>query len=153
MALIQASSRWFCRFDQLFHRNFPLNQDEAERRTLDLESEVLDSISQFVKNGQLEQVHLSEFCNVYTCVHVCVYMGLLWQLSGKESTWNAGDSGDTSSIPGLGGSEMATCFSIFTWEIKWTEKPGRLQSTASKRVRHNLVTACTQECVYITANW
>ena len=24
--------------------------------------------------------------------------------------------------------EMATCSSIFTWEIPWTEEPGRLQS-------------------------
>ena len=31
-------------------------------------------------------------------------MGFPWQLSGKESTWNAGHSGDTSSIPVLGGS-------------------------------------------------
>ena len=44
--------------------------------------------------------------------------------------------------------EMATHSSILAWEIKWTEKPGRFQSTGSKRVRPSLVTACTQECVY-----
>ena len=36
--------------------------------------------------------------------------------------------------------EMATHSSILAWEIPWTEKPGRLQSMGSQRVRHNLVT-------------
>ena len=38
--------------------------------------------------------------------------------------------------------EMATCSSFLTWEIPWTEEPGRLQSTGHKHisVRHNLVT-------------
>ena len=31
--------------------------------------------------------------------------------------------------------EMATHSSILTWEIKWTEEPGRLQLTGLKRVR------------------
>ena len=34
--------------------------------------------------------------------------------------------------------EMATHSSIFTWEIPWTEEPGRLQSMASQRAGHNL---------------
>ena len=29
---------------------------------------------------------------------------------------------------------MANDFSVFDWKIPWTEKPGRLQSTASQRV-------------------
>ena len=29
--------------------------------------------------------------------------------------------------------EMATYFSIFAWEIPWTEKPGRLQSMGSQK--------------------
>ena len=33
--------------------------------------------------------------------------------------------------------EMATHSSIFTWEIPWTEEPGRLQSMASQRAGHN----------------
>ena len=33
--------------------------------------------------------------------------------------------------------EMATHSSILAWEIPWTEKPGRLQSKGSQRVRHN----------------
>ena len=32
--------------------------------------------------------------------------------------------------------EMETHFSIFTWEISWTEEPGGLQSTGLQRVRH-----------------
>ena len=35
---------------------------------------------------------------------------------------------------------MATHSSILAWRIPWTEKPGRLQSMGSKRVRHNSVT-------------
>ena len=33
--------------------------------------------------------------------------------------------------------EMAAHFSIFAWEIPWTEEPGGLQSMGSQRVRHN----------------
>ena len=32
---------------------------------------------------------------------------------------------------------MATNCSILAWRIPWTEEAGRLQSMASKRVRHN----------------
>ena len=32
--------------------------------------------------------------------------------------------------------EMATHFSIFVWEIPWTEEPGGLHSMGSQRVRH-----------------
>ena len=32
--------------------------------------------------------------------------------------------------------EMGTHFSILAWRIPWTEKPGRLQSMGSQRVRH-----------------
>ena len=33
--------------------------------------------------------------------------------------------------------EMATHSSILAWKIPWTEKPGRLQSMGSQRVRHD----------------
>ena len=33
---------------------------------------------------------------------------------------------------------LATHSSILAWRIQWTEEPGRLQSTGSQRVRHNL---------------
>ena len=36
--------------------------------------------------------------------------------------------------------EMATHASILAWEIPWTEAPGRLQSTGSKRLGHGLAT-------------
>jgi len=34
---------------------------------------------------------------------------------------------------------VATRFSILAWKIPWTEKPGRLQSMGSQRVRHDRV--------------
>ena len=36
--------------------------------------------------------------------------------------------------------EMATHSSILAWKTPWTEKPGRLQSMGSPRVRHDLAT-------------
>ena len=33
--------------------------------------------------------------------------------------------------------EMAIHSSILAWKIPWTEKPGRLQSMGSQRVRHD----------------
>ena len=36
--------------------------------------------------------------------------------------------------------EMATHASILAWEIPWTEAPGRLQSTGSKRLGPGLAT-------------
>ena len=37
--------------------------------------------------------------------------------------------------------EMATHSSILAWRIPWTKEPGRLQSTASQRVRHDWATS------------
>ena len=37
--------------------------------------------------------------------------------------------------------EMATYSSIFAWKIPWTEEPGRLQSTGSRRVGHDWATS------------
>ena len=39
--------------------------------------------------------------------------------------------------------EMVTHSSILAWGILWTEKPGRLHSTGSQRVRHNWATSLT----------
>ena len=33
--------------------------------------------------------------------------------------------------------EMATLASILVWRIPWTEKPGKLQSMGSQKVRYN----------------
>ena len=51
-------------------------------------------------------------------------------------------------VPSLGSKdtlekEMATHFSILTWEIPWTEEPCGLQSMGSQRVKHNLATITT----------
>ena len=45
-------------------------------------------------------------------------------------------------VQSLGGEDpleegMATHFSILAWRIPWTEKPGRLRSMGSQRVRHD----------------
>ena len=51
-------------------------------------------------------------------------------------------AGDPSLIPGLGRSPekgMATHFSILSWQIPWTERPGRLQSMESQIVRHEFI--------------
>ena len=37
--------------------------------------------------------------------------------------------------------EMATHSSTLDWKIPWMEEPGRLQSTGSQRVGHDLVTS------------
>ena len=58
----------------------------------------------------------------------------------KSLPANAGDIRDTGSIPGSGQfleEGTAKHSSILAWRFPWTEKPGRLQSTGSQRVRHN----------------
>ena len=55
----------------------------------------------------------------------------------KNPHTNARDMGV---ISGLGGSQeedMATHCSILAWRLPWTEEPGRLQSMALQRVRHD----------------
>ena len=67
------------------------------------------------------------------------YFGLPQWLSGKESTCNTEDVGDGSLIPGQGNfleKGMTTHSSILVRKIPWTEKPGRLKSMGSQRVRH-----------------
>ena len=63
----------------------------------------------------------------------------------KNLPANAGATGNTGLIPGLGRSstvekEMATCFSRPAWEIPRTEEHGGLQSIWLQRVRRDLVT-------------
>ena len=56
----------------------------------------------------------------------------------KNLPASAGDLRDVSSIPGSKDpleEGMGTHSSILAWEMPWTEKPGRLQSTESLRVR------------------
>ena len=62
-------------------------------------------------------------------------MGFPSSSDGKESACSAGDLG---SIPKSGrspGEWNATHSSILAWRIPWTEEPGGLQSSGSKRVR------------------
>ena len=61
---------------------------------------------------------------------------LSWWLSGKESACSAGDLG---SIPGQEEpleKRMATHSSILDWRMPWTEKPGGLQSTGSRKKQY-----------------
>ena len=58
----------------------------------------------------------------------------------KNLLANAGDSGDTGSIPGQEDpleEEMAIYSSILAWNIPRTEEPGRLQSMGSQKVGHD----------------
>ena len=63
---------------------------------------------------------------------------------GKESACNAGNIGDSISIPGFGKfswrNEMATHSSILAWRIPGTEESGGLQSMGLHRVGHDLAT-------------
>ena len=59
-------------------------------------------------------------------------MGLPWWLSGKETTFNAGDEGQEDPLE----EGMATHCSILAWRIPWTEEPGRLEFMGLQRVRH-----------------
>ena len=64
-------------------------------------------------------------------------IGLPQWLRGKESTCNAGDTGDDGSILGWGGSleeGMASHSSILVWRISRTEEPGGLQSRGQKEL-------------------
>ena len=61
----------------------------------------------------------------------------------KNASASIGDAGDSCSIPGWEDPlevEMATHFRTLAWRIPWTEESGRLQSTDSQRVRHDLAT-------------
>ena len=69
---------------------------------------------------------------------------LPWWLTGKESTCNAGVTGDAGLIPGSSldwedplQEGMTTHSRIFAWRIPGTEEPGGLQSKGSQRVRHD----------------
>ena len=64
-------------------------------------------------------------------------MGFL--IRGKESTSQAGDTGDPGLIPGFNPLEegMATHSGILAWRISWTEETGGLQSIGWQRVGHN----------------
>ena len=65
---------------------------------------------------------------------------LLQWLSGKESTYNAGDAGGLVRSPSRAvprEEETTIHSSILAWRIPWAEEPGGLQSVGSQRVRHD----------------
>ena len=73
---------------------------------------------------------------IYTYIH----KGFPHGLDGEESsamqkTWVRSLSWEDTLEKGT-----ATHSSILAWRIPWTEKPGKLQSMGSQRIRHDLVT-------------
>ena len=74
---------------------------------------------------------------------------------GKESTCNAGDTGDMGLIPGSvrspGGGNGNPHPSILAWRIPWTEQPGGLQSMGVQRVRYSRVTKQQHDNVQINS--
>ena len=48
---------------------------------------------------------------------------------------------------------MATHSSTLAWKIPWMEKPGRLQSMGTQRVRHDWVTSLSLSGVEVCYNW
>ena len=65
-------------------------------------------------------------------------LGLLWWLSGKGSSYDAGAAADAGSIPGLQRPlemDLAAHPSILGWKNLWTEEPGELQSIGSQKSR------------------
>ena len=58
----------------------------------------------------------------------------------KSLSASVGDVRDAGLIPGLEDpleDHIATHSGILAWRIPWEEKPGRLQSMRSQRVRHS----------------
>ena len=65
-------------------------------------------------------------------------MGFTSSTAGKESTCNAGDTGDGGLIPGSGRSPEGGSGNPFQYsclENPWTEESGRLRSIALQTVR------------------
>ena len=66
--------------------------------------------------------------------------GFLGDSIGKESVYNAEDSGSILGWKEPLKKEMVTHSSTLAWEIPWTEEPGGLQSMGLQRVGHDLAT-------------
>ena len=84
-------------------------------------------------------------------VIVCIFSHLPRWLSAKESTCNAGATGDVGSIPGLWkspGEGKGYPSGILSWKIPWTEEPDRLQSLRSQRVGHNWSNLAHTHCFF-----
>ena len=73
-----------------------------------------------------------------------IWMLIICQHSECFPGGSEGNAGDTGSVPGLGrspGEGMATHSGTLAWKISWTEKPCRLQSRGSQRVRQDWATS------------
>ena len=69
---------------------------------------------------------------------------------------NAADAGDVGSIPGWGrspGVGNGNSLQYSCMEIPWTEEPGKLQSTGSQTVGHNLQMNNNNNTVNFRSNW
>ena len=78
------------------------------------------------------------FIYTFMCLLRC---RLPWWLSDKESACQCRRSG----VPSMSQednlkTDMATRSSTLTWEISWTEEPGRILFMGLQRVRQNLAT-------------
>ena len=60
---------------------------------------------------------------------------------GKASAYSAGDRVQSLGREDLLEKKMATHSSTLAWKIRWTEKPGRLQSMGSQRAGHDWATS------------
>ena len=87
--------------------------------------------------GQKVHCGFSKKCYKFLTNLIYVTYTCTWQLSGKESACNAGDSSLTPGLEDPLKKEMATHASILAWRIPWTEKPGGLQFMGLQRVRHD----------------
>ena len=83
--------------------------------------------------------------NIYrTSYSICLPPFLDWGFlggsDGKESSCSVGDPSSVLLQEDPMEKEIATLSSIFAWRLPWPEKPGRLQSMGSQRVRHDWAT-------------
>ena len=93
--------------------------------------------------GQGTKIPHAALCSQEICIYTYIYTKWASQVAKvvKNLPANAGDAGDTGSIPGLerspGVGNGKTHSSILAWKIPWTEEPGELKSMGSQRARHH----------------
>ena len=84
-----------------------------------------------MRNDEKGAMKIMSSSNVYL---VYISWRLLKWLSGKKSTWNAGDTGSILGREDLLEKEMATYCIVLAWKVPWTEEPGGLQSMRSQEL-------------------
>ena len=96
-------------------------------------------ISSQLKKGN-QKFAIKHICSV-TCSLICLFSSFRLDFpdgsADKVSAWNAGDTGDPSSIPRSGrspGEGTGNHSSTFAWKIAWTYETGGLQSNGRQRV-------------------